>query len=83
MADVGTDLWMLSGPNPLHKHAEHVTQDHVQVAIEDLQGRRLHSLPGYLGPVLSNKLLPVVQTEPLVYQPGVHSFLFWHWASLE
>lgn len=40
MFEVGTYFWRLSGPTPLLKqgHLEQVAQEHVQIALEVLQG---------------------------------------------
>lgn len=48
IVEVGTDLWRPSHPAPLlnHKYLEQVAQGYVQMAFEDLQGRRLHDLSG-------------------------------------
>jgi len=35
-------------------HLDMVAQDHIQMAFEDLQGWRLHDLPGQPVPVLSH-----------------------------
>ena len=74
MAEVGRGLWRSPGPMCLLKQGllEWVTQDHVQMAFEYLQGWRLHSLIGQPLPVLSHPhskgVFPYVQTEPLVFQ---------------
>lgn len=51
-------------------YLEHIAQDHVQEAFDDLQGERLHHLSGQSVPVLSylhsTKVLPGAQREPLV-----------------
>ena len=48
LLEVRTGLWRSSGPTPLLKqdHLEPVAQDHIQVAFEYLQGRRVHNVPG-------------------------------------
>jgi len=61
-------LWVTQ-PNPLPKqgHPEQAAEDLVQAGLEDLQRRRLHSLPGQPGPGLRHpqreEVLPHVQTE--------------------
>jgi len=37
-AEIGRDLWWLSGPSPCSSRATQVVQDHVQIAFEYLQG---------------------------------------------
>jgi len=53
-------------------HPELAAQDHVQMAFEHLQGRRLHHLPGQpvpvLGPPHSDKVFADVQREPPGYR---------------
>lgn len=48
LAEVGNDLWKLSGPAFLLKqdHLEQVTEDCVQMAFGYFQGGRLHILHG-------------------------------------
>ena len=68
MVGVGRDLCGSSSPTPLPKqgHLQQAAQDLVQVGLEYLQRRRLHSLPGQPVPVLchpqSEEVLPHVQT---------------------
>ena len=69
MVGVGRALCGSSSPTPLPKqcHLQQAAQDLVQVGLEYLQRRRLHSLPGQSVPVLrhpqSEEVLPHVQTE--------------------
>jgi len=72
--EVGRDVQRSSGPSPLLKqdHLESVSQDHVQLAFEHLQGWRLDNLSGQpvlvLGHPHSEKVFPDVQREPSVFQ---------------
>lgn len=74
MADVGRELWKSSGPISLLKQGflEPVAQDHIQLAFECLQARRLCNLSGQLPPVLRHphgeKAFPDVQMEPPEFQ---------------
>ena len=74
MAEDGRDLQRPSGPTPLLKqgHLQPVAQDRVWTAFENLQGWRLHKLPGQRVPVLSHprseKVFPDVQMECPVFQ---------------
>ena len=74
MVGVGRDLCGSSSPTPLPKqgHLQQAAQDLVQVGLECLQRRRLHSLPGQPVPVLHHprreEVLPHVQTELPVLQ---------------
>ena len=74
MLGVGRDLCGSSSPNHLPKqgHPEQAAQDLVQVGLEYLQRRRLHSLPGQPGPGLRHpqreEVLPHVQMELAVPQ---------------
>jgi len=54
MVGVGRDICRSSSPNPLPKqgHLQQAAQDLVQVGLEYLQRRRLHSLAGQPVPVL-------------------------------
>jgi len=69
MLGVGRDLCGSSSPTPLpkHDHLEQAAQDLVQVGLEYLQRRRLHTLPGQPVPGLhhpqSEEVLPHVQLE--------------------
>ena len=69
MLGVGRDLCGSSSPTPLPKKGllQQAAQDLVQAALEYLQRRRLHNLPGQPVPVLhhthSKEVLPHVQTE--------------------
>jgi len=69
MVGVGTDLCGSSSPIPLPKqgHLQQAAQDLVQAALEYLQRKRLHHLPGQPVPVLhhpqSEEVLPHVQVE--------------------
>jgi len=69
MVGIGRDLCGSSSPTPLPKqgHPEQVAQDLVQVGLEYLQRRRLHSLPGQSVPVLRHpqreEILAHVQLE--------------------
>lgn len=70
MVKVGRDLSRSSGPTPLLRqgHVDQVAQDHVQMAFEDPQGRRPHSLPGQPVPLLSSLTVKsAVQREPSVF----------------
>jgi len=66
IAGVGRELCGSSSPTPLPKQADldQAAQDHVQVGLEYLQGKRIHSLPGQPVPVLchpqSEEVLPLV-----------------------
>uniref|UniRef100_A0A8B9Q2H3 D-aminoacyl-tRNA deacylase 1 n=2 Tax=Apteryx owenii TaxID=8824 RepID=A0A8B9Q2H3_APTOW len=74
IAEVGRDLWRSSSSTPLLKqrHLEHIAQDHVQVAFENLQRRRLRNLSGQPVPMLchphSEKVFSHVQMELSVFQ---------------
>ena len=74
MFGVGRDLCGSSSPTPLPKqgHPEQAAQDLVQVSLEYLQRRRLHSLPEQPVPVLCHpqreEILPHVQLELPVLQ---------------
>ena len=74
MLGVGRDLCGSSSPTLLLKqgHLQQAAQDLVQVGLEYLQRRRLHSLPGQPVPVLRHtqreEVLPRVQTELLLLQ---------------
>ena len=74
VADTGRDLWRSPDPIPLLKqgHLEAVAQDHVRMAFDRLQGRKLHNLSGQPVPVLghpdSKKAFPDVQREQPVFQ---------------
>jgi len=74
MIGVGRDLCGLPSPAPLPKqgHPEQAAQDCVQAGLQYLQRRRLHNLPGQLGPGLrhpqSEEVLPHVQLELPVLQ---------------
>jgi len=69
MVGIGRDLCGSSSPTPLPKqgHLQQAAQDPVQVGLEYLQRRRLHSLPGQPVPVLCHPQreegLPHVQME--------------------
>jgi len=54
MVGFGRDLWKSSSPTPMLKqvHLEQTAQDCIQVGLEYLQRRRLHSLSGQPVPVL-------------------------------
>jgi len=54
MLGFGRELCGSSSPTPLPKqgHLQQAAQDLVQAALEYLQRRRLHSLPGQPGPGL-------------------------------
>lgn len=56
MFETGRNLWRSSGPTPFIKqgHLELVSQDHVQMAVEYLQGGRFHHLSGQPVTVLSH-----------------------------
>ena len=68
------DLWMSSDPTHLLQqgHLEPLSQDHVQMAFEYLQGQRLHNLSGQPVPELSHphseKAFPDVRRESSVFQ---------------
>lgn len=53
MIEVGRDSWKSPQPPPLLKqgHLEPPAHDRVQTVFEDLQGFRLHSIPGHPVPV--------------------------------
>jgi len=74
MLGVGRDLCGSSGPTPLSKqgHLQQGAQDLVQAGLEDLQRRRIHSLPGKPVPVLrhpqSEEVVTHVQVELLMLQ---------------
>jgi len=53
---LGRNLWRSFGPPPLLKqgHPQPVAQDHVQMAVEDRQGWRLHNLPEQSVPALGH-----------------------------
>ena len=66
-------LWVTqSKPLPKQGHLQYVVEDLVQVGLEYLQRRRLHSLPGQPGPGLRHpqreEVLPRVQLELPVLQ---------------
>jgi len=69
MVGVGRDLCGSSSPTHLPKkgHLDQAAQDLVQGALEYVQRRRLHSLPGQPGPGLRHtqreEVLPRVQLE--------------------
>ena len=65
MAEVGGDFWRSSGPTLLLKpgHLELAAQDHVQMALDCLQGWRVH----HLSHPHSEKVFPDVQREPPVF----------------
>jgi len=69
MVGVGRDLCGSPSPTPLPKqgHLQQAAQDRVQVGLEYLQRRILHSLPGQPVPVFhhpqSEEVLPHVQLE--------------------
>jgi len=69
MVAVGWDLWRSWSPTLLPKqgHLQQVAQDNLQVDLEHLQRRRLHSLPRQPVPVLSHpqseNVLPHFQLE--------------------
>ena len=69
MFGVGKDLCGSSSPTPLLKqgHLQQAAQDLVQMGLEYLQRRRLHSLPGQPVPALRHpqreEVLPHVQME--------------------
>jgi len=74
MFGVGRDLCGSPSPTLLPKqgHLQQAAQHRVQVGLEYLQRRRLHSLPGQPGPGLCHpqreEVLPHVQTEVPVPQ---------------
>ena len=74
MLEVKRDLWRSSGQHRLLKqdHLQPISQDHVQMAFEYLQGWRHHNFFGQPLPVLghphSSTVFPDVQKEPLVFQ---------------
>jgi len=74
MVGFGRDLCGSSSPTlpPKQGHLQQAAQDLVQVGLEYLQRRRLHSLPGQPVPVLrhtqSEEILPHIQTELPVLQ---------------
>jgi len=69
MVGVGRELCGSPSPTPQPKqgHLQQAAQDCVQIGLEYLQRRRLHSLPGQPVPVLRHpqreEVLPYVQTE--------------------
>jgi len=71
MVGVGRHLCGSSSPTPLLKqgHLQQPAQDHVQMGLEYLQRRRLHSLPGQPVPVLRHpqreEVLPHVPELPM------------------
>ena len=73
-------LWVTqSNPLPKQGHLQQVVEDLVQVGLEYLQRRRLHSLPGQPGPGLHHpqrEEIPHIQTELPVLQ-FVNSVQFW------
>ena len=74
MVGAGRDLCGSSSPTPPPKqgHLQQAAQDLVQVGLEYLQRRRIHSLPGQPVPVLRHpqreEILPHSQTELPVFQ---------------